>query len=327
MSVGDRTLEEEALELAWSLWAELGVSSWSRSHVHWAVEVEPLIAYTAFLAERDHRLLRESVAWCVQNEDIVSMHQLRHVVTAQRWPFSGPVGRFGATVSERSRRTWPGSKDERPYAVEPSQKSELAELRTPSLVQLRARSIFGVSGRAEIVRVLITDPGPEWTVARMASRVPYTRRQVANDLESLRLGGLLRRTERYDSATYSLRAPEALVSLIGDRPSVNPRWAPVFRVLTALLEANETLSQTSVRMPASELARSLRDLQPALEESGLREPPVAVGRLDVDAVLAWAHDLLASLASADPSFLPPDAIGVNAAVRMQPDDLEARPQG
>lgn len=312
MSADDHSLVEDALELAWSLWAELGVSTWSRSHSRWAVELEPLIAYTAFLVEHDGRLLRESVAWCVDNEDVVSMHQLRHVVTAQRWPFRGPIGRFGATVSQRSRRTWPGGKGEQPYAVEPSHKSELRELRAPSLLQLRARFIFGVSGRAEIVRVLATDPGPQWTVARMASRVPYTRRQVANDLESLRLGGLLRRTGGHGSTAYALREPQTLMSLLGDRPDVSPSWAPVFRVLTGLLETEETLSQAGVRMPASEVARQLRDLQPTLEDSGLREPPLAGGGMDIDAVRTWMHDLFASLASADPSFLPPEAKGAGA---------------
>lgn len=298
MSDNDRGLVEHALDLTWSLWAELGVSSWERSHADWSVELEPLIAFTAFVVEHDRRLLRETVDWCVENADLVSMHQLRHVVSAQGWPSRGEIGRFGATVSERSRRTWPDSKDERPYDIEPSGKSELGDLRSASLLQLRLRLIFGVSGRAEIVRMLVSDPISEWSVARMSSRVAYTRRQVASDLEALRLGGLIRRTQRGGSAAYSLRLPEVVLEVVGERPAVTPRWAPVFRVLTALLETDKKLSQRQRSMPASEVARQLRHLEPALEESGLQEPPLGPGQIDVEAVLRWMRGLFASLASA-----------------------------
>lgn len=53
-------LAESALDLAWSLWAELGVSSWTRRHQDWSIEVEPLMAYTAVIAPHDPRLAREA---------------------------------------------------------------------------------------------------------------------------------------------------------------------------------------------------------------------------------------------------------------------------
>lgn len=299
-------LLDDALGLAWSLWAELGVSGWDRSHTNWSVELEPLIAYTAFLVEHDRRLLRETISWCVDNADLISMHQLRHVVTPQRWPFQDEIGRFGATVSLRSRRTWPASGTARPYEVEPSGKSRLGELLTPSMVQLRLRLLFGVSARAEIVRVLVSAPRSAWLLPDLASRVPYTRRQIANDLEALQLGGLVRRTERHGTAAYQLRSAEALLEVVGERPEITPRWAPLFRVLTTSLDASERLSDGRAQMPEAELARVLRHARPAIDASGLQEPPMRQRGSDVPAFLEWAQELFSSLGAGDPSFLLPE---------------------
>src|SRR5580700_10337414 len=87
-----------ALELAWSLWAELGVSGWRRHHENVAIDLVPLIIATASLGQMDARLLEESLDWCVANTRFVSSVRLRNLL-----PTFGPetinaFGSYSATV-------------------------------------------------------------------------------------------------------------------------------------------------------------------------------------------------------------------------------------
>jgi hypothetical protein len=288
-------LREAARDLAWSLWAELGVSTWQRAHEDWAVELEPLIAYTAFLAPDDARLLRESVDWCVRHERFISLHQLRHVVTKQRWPFEGEVARFGATVAAHTNRRWPGIAREGPYDVALSGRSQLPDLSRPSLLQLRLRALIGIGARAEILRVLLARPADARSVSAIAERTAYSRRQVDMDLEMLELGGLLRREAGPGAAAFALAEPAAARHFAGPVPGMAPRWAPLLRSVIGLIGVVDAITQRPLEVPGAELARQLRLLAPELEAAGLR-PPGARGPGDIDEFTAWTLHLMSGLA-------------------------------
>ncbi len=66
--------------LAWSLWAELGVSGWSRHHKHWLVDPEPLVVFTAWLGDTDARLRDEATDWCIQFGSWLSATRLSSIV-------------------------------------------------------------------------------------------------------------------------------------------------------------------------------------------------------------------------------------------------------
>lgn len=308
MKVASQQLREHGLEVAWSLWGQLGVSTWSGTHEGWAIELEPLIVYTAKIAEHDKRLLRETIDWCVSTDGFLSLRQVRHILRAHRWPMNGPVGRFGATVSQATGKPWPGVKEEAPYEVAPSGRSQAPRLAKPELLQLRLRSIFGVTSRAEVMRVLLIDPQREWSLAEITDRVAYTRRQVTTDLEMLTLGGVTRRWESRGSFRYMLDDVEGLVAWLGERPRVSIHWAPLFRIMVGLLEMVDTLAAKEWHMPAAELARRMRSLDPELEQLRLRPPTPASGEGYVEDTIAWAHELFAALADGDPARLPVDLI-------------------
>lgn len=293
------------LSLCWSLWAELGVSAWVRSHGDWAIELEPLIVLTSVLGPHDPRLLRESAGWCADNEDLLSVHQLRHIVRSREQRFRDPVGRFGATVAKRSARTWPGSQDGEPYEVEPGTRSQLRSLEAPALLQLRLRSLFGVSARAEIVRVLLNTPREERSAAEVSSLVAYTHRQVTSDLDALRISGLIRRREAAGRAVYALREPDAVLQVVGPTPEVFPRWTALTDVLVGLLDLSENLRTRNLSMPSTEVARRLRSLRPAI--GALRMSPPAPKGQDADQAMQWARGLFTDLAAGDPSYLLSDA--------------------
>jgi DNA-binding transcriptional ArsR family regulator len=259
------------------------------------LEVEPLIAYTAFLAQDDARLLRESVDWCVRYERFISLHQLRHVVTKQRWPFEGEVARFGATVAIHTNKRWPGIAREGPYDVALSGRSQLPDLSRPSLLQLRLRALLGIGARAEILRVLLARPTEARSVSAIAERTAYSRRQVDMDLEMLELGGLLRREAGPGAAAFALADPAAARHFAGPVPGVAPRWVPLLRSVIGLIGVVDAITQRPLEVPGVELARQLRLLAPELEAAGLR-PPGARGPGDIDEFTAWTLDLMSGLA-------------------------------
>jgi hypothetical protein len=50
-----------ALEIAWSLWAELGLSGWTRHHAESAVDLEPLIIATPRLGRMGRQAPRRGI--------------------------------------------------------------------------------------------------------------------------------------------------------------------------------------------------------------------------------------------------------------------------
>lgn len=297
MKIVSKELTTHAVELAWSLWRTLGVSTWSGTHQGWAIELEPLVAYTALIADKDQRLLRESIDWCVLNDAFLSRRQLRHVVTAQHWPFKGPIGRFGATLTKLTKRPWPDA-EEPPYDLTPSGKSEPPVLSRPELIQLRLRSVFGVTARAEVLRVLLEDERREWSLADITERVAYTRRQVTTDLEMLTLGGVTRRVDSSGSYRFALENADGLLGWLGPMPAVSIRWAPTFRLMTGLMEIVDTLASEDWRMPSAEVQRQMRALDPQVTELRLR-PPSPEASDYVTAVVDWSRELFAALSGGD----------------------------
>lgn len=293
-------LRDAALDLAWSLWSELGVSTWARAHEDWAVEVEPLVAFTALVGGHDRRLLRESLDWCIAYDDLVSLHQLRGAIAQQGWPMAGAIADFSVTVSQGTRRPWPGASEGEPLDVGTRGRSHLRDPRSRSTLQLRLRAVFGVSARAEVIRVLLTGPTVAWSTARIAERAGYTRRQVDLALEALTLGGVVRRRRTAGPATYTLVEPAALVRLVGPLPLVAPRWAPTLRLVHGLLVAAETLEASAPSMPAAELARQRRLLERPLQDSGVQPPALPTGeQASLDAMQTWATDVVTRLARGD----------------------------
>ena len=59
-------IRQQALDLCWGAWAELGVSGWGRTHQDWAIDPEPLVVFTVAVAESDPRLRDEVMDWCIR---------------------------------------------------------------------------------------------------------------------------------------------------------------------------------------------------------------------------------------------------------------------
>src|SRR5262249_10328115 len=127
------------LDIAWSLWAELGVSGWSRRHRATAVDLESLMVFTATLGQRDARLRDETLAWCVANSRFVSAIRLRHLLRATSPPGQAAFGDYSATAKQQIRVSWPGDGSAWPFAR--TGRSSRPDLGRSALLQLRLRAV------------------------------------------------------------------------------------------------------------------------------------------------------------------------------------------
>lgn len=288
-------LREHALDLAWSLWAELGVSGWQRRHTSHAIDPEPLIIFTAWLADADPRLRDESLDWCVSYGRWVSAARFKNLLADEPEDRKSSFGWYGATVAAHAASRWPFATDPRRYR--PTGRSTVEDFQRPSLIALRLRSLFGVTARAEILRLFIASPGASMTAADLAPDAGYTKRNVAEALEAFRLAGLVEVVPWRNQLRYRLAKGEELLAFAGSLPAFFPRWRCVLRVVIGVLELARRMEKLPSRVRRVEIDKALRQLEGDLREAGIARPDGQSSE-DVDELFRrWALAVVGGLAS------------------------------
>ena len=276
------------MALAWSLWAELGVSGWQRRHTSHAIDPEPLLLFTAFLGDADPRLRDESTDWCIAYGRYISKTRLRNLLAAERTAIKEAFGPTAATVNAHSSLRWPGASVPRPFRR--TERSAVPDFRRPSLVVARLRALFGVGARAEIVRAFAADTAAQSSAADLADEAGYTKRNIAEGLEALRMAGLLEAERRRNQLVYRLADAEGLMGLLGSMPSSFPKWRSVFRILESFITESRRIEPLKAGAAAVEASDVLLDLESDLRAVGARVP-----RVDVRSPDPWSDLMQAAL--------------------------------
>ncbi len=176
-------LREEIHNFYWGVWSELGVSGWGRTHNDWAIDPEPLIAFSPSVIASEPRLRDEVIDWCSDNWRHISAVRLRHLLKDNPEEDTDAWGQLAATVNRLSGSAkWPRATSERDFTR--TGRSSLRPLSEGSMIYLRMRSIFGLTARTEILRYLLFT-GERSTAAMLATQVNYAKRNVAEACESL----------------------------------------------------------------------------------------------------------------------------------------------
>jgi DNA-binding transcriptional ArsR family regulator len=287
-------LADLALDLAWSLWAELGVSGWSRRHSWQAIDLEPLILFTAYLGEHDARLRDESLDWCVQNSRFVSAVRLRNLLPIFERA-AEPFGRYAAAVRLHTHAPWPSS--EQPVPFRRTGRSTEPDLSRPALIQLRLRALMGVSGRAEVLRLLLAKPSHVQAASEIAAEAGYGKGNVAATLDMLVKSGVVELRKSRNQLQYRLARQHELVALLGGAPPVFPDWTAMYRVLIELL-ATRDMGEPGSMARAAEIRRLLRSLDPDLRRLGQADTaPKATGTALNEDFDRWALQLVRTWSS------------------------------
>lgn len=289
-------LQEHALDLAWSLWAELGLSGWRRSHTSHAIDPEHLILFTSFVGDTDPRLRDEATDWSITYGRYVSAARLKNLLAQEAPEIQRAFGEFAATINAHSNLRWPGATRPRRFAR--TGRSEIPDFRRPSLIALRLRALFGVGARAEIVRAFIADPLASLSAADLAAEVGYTKRNVAEEADALSMAGLLEATRVRNQLRYRLTRPGDLMKLLEELPSSFPRWRSIFRVFEHLLRTAQDAQALPASVRSVEAAKVLHDLEEDLRIVEARAPAPDSGEENLwDQLEQWSVQLTEAWAS------------------------------
>lgn len=309
-------VRERILDLAWSLWAELGVSGWRRHHTSHAIDPEPLIIFTAWLGDADPRLRDESTDWCIRYGRFVSGTRLKNLLAGDPGDRRASFGRYAATVAAHSPFRWPFATQPRRYR--PTGRSRIEHLERPSLIALRLRSLFGVTARAEIIRVLLANPAVAMNAADLAPDTGYTKRNVAEALDALRLAGVVEAMPWRNQLRYRLVKADQVLALAGEPPESFPRWQPIFRVLTRILATARTIETLSATVRFVEIDKSVRAMTNDLQAAGLSGPTRKQPGKEIEPVFwRWAVDLTDSLASGTASVKSDPRVAMTTSSRRR----------
>ena len=294
MSTFSAHVRRSVLDLVWSLWTECGVSGWRHRSSDVAIDTEALILFTAQLGDLDSRLRDEATDWCITYGNLVSTVRLKNI--RKLGLGAGPeFDEFAATVNAHADLGWPEGRA-RERQLTPSGRSDL-DLGRPGVAQLRARAIFGVAARTEILTLLAID-GTERTATRLAERISFGRRITVEAADLLVRAGLLAAPDEAVPRSYVLRRRDEVRSLLGPLPARTPAWAHVFRVLAATYDVAESAVDQTPVVRAIETQKRLV----AVDESALRAGLPRIPTLDATAAswtrfTDWAKDVLARASS------------------------------
>src|SRR6266850_3212934 len=264
-----------ALDLAWSLWAELGLDGGGRRHDWQAIDLEPLIIFTSYIGNFDSRLRANSMDWCIANARFASAFRLRNLADQASPAMREAFGRYAATVKAHAKVPWPSHGD--PIALWTSEHIGVPDLRRPSLIQLRLRAFVGVSARAEILKLMLADPDRGHAASTLAEAAGYGKGSVAQALDLMTMAGILNVQPTANRLVYRLAHPAELASALQWLPAVFPDWWPIFKVTEALAEFARTNAKTPIAR-AAEMQRVIERIDPDLKRLGIAsEVPRSTG--------------------------------------------------
>lgn len=279
-------LDRLALEVAWSQWAELGVDSGVPQHESRAIDLEPLIIFTSSLGF-DSRLRAHSIEWCVTNARLASAFRLRTFAADASTQTRAAFGRYAATVNANAKVPWPARGDPLTF-IRRDQPAKGPDLRRPALIQLRLRAFVGVSARAEILKLLLAEPGRPQPASALADAAGYGKGSVVQALDSFAVAGIVEVQPSANRLLYRLIHPSDLARLLHWLPSSYPRWWPIFKIAEGLREyAHSASGPSTERTPV--IRRLVDRLDKELSALGVRSAvPDSATAFD-----RWAIDFLA----------------------------------
>ena len=261
------TFRKQALAMSWGAWTQLGVSGLTTTHRDWAVDPEPLVLFTAWLGDSDPRLRDEATDWCVRNWQYLSRTRLKNLLRDQPDEVRVAFGEFAATVGKHAGVAWPNATEARNFNV--TGRSVLAPLERPSMAWVRLRAIFGVSARAEILRILLSQDGVA-SVARLATATGYTKRNIADECETLQLAKVLSVRSMGNRFYYSLANRPALEAFVGQLPNYRPDWTSILRITRELVALEESAMELSVQTLPVRVTKMLWLIEDDLAELGIK---------------------------------------------------------
>jgi len=291
-----KQLDQHLLNLAWSLWTEVGVAGIKRHHQHLLILIEELILFTSILSEVDPRLRDETLDWCSQYHHFISISRLKSLMIDFKELVSDQFSKFAATLNSISNANWPVFKDTTPLKIILSHKSILRPIASSALLNLRARSIFGTGARADLLTYFLVHSNSEFSIAETAEMIGYSKRNLAEVLEDLHLSNLFIKTMQGNQQRYRLNKNSKLYHALEPIPEYVP-WHYIFKVFLSLRDCIQRTTNYSESTKVVEIRNCLAKLEKPLQKLEQSPPPFQNNfSAYLDAFSHWILEWAANLA-------------------------------
>jgi hypothetical protein len=288
-------LVELCLDLSWGQWAALGVSASGWIVPQSPVDLEAAIAFAPVLADIDPRLHAEALDWCIAfANDFVSVTSLRHALAAFDEEHRVEFDRFASIVNKQGATKWPVREPVHPDSFRPSGKSQ-CRTDHAACVQLRARKVFGINARADILvglALLPDSPQIQWTHVSLLRNLGYSKRALSEALNDLAGGGMLGTLSFGNTIRYALRKAEPLREILEPLPSLPGQpWSQRLAIAATMLRLQKQLASKSVTSQAIEIKKALERKRSVLEQGRMTAPAISA-EAPWASIEAWLKPLL-----------------------------------
>ena len=267
-----KQLDQHLLNLAWSLWTEVGVAGVVRKSQNVLILMEELVLFTSILSEIDPRLRDEALDWCAQYYRFISVSRLKSLAGDFEEVVKKAFSKFAATLNEIAHIDWPVFVPTTPWKVRLSRKSILRPFASPALLNLRARSIFGTGSRADLLTFFLVHPNGNFSIAEVAE-IGYSKRNLADVLDDLDFGNLFHRMMQGNQQRYRLRQDSPLFKTLEPIPEYPRPWRLVFKVLLSLRSCIQRVENCAASTQVVEIRTCLASLEQPMQRLGLTPPP------------------------------------------------------
>lgn len=288
-----KKLDQYLLDLAWSLWTELGVQGHKRKHQNCLISLEELVLLTAILADEDPRLRDESLDWCSQYHHFLSISRLKSIIKEFEEDVKESFSKYSSLLNSISQAHWPIFQEFTPFPIKLSHKSCLRPLESPALFNIRARSLFGTGARADLVTFFLTQEDRDFSISDTAE-IGYSKRNLSVILEELWLSGLVDKSLLRNQQRFRLLKREQLMKVLAPLPKYAPSWLYIIQVIASLRQCLKRIEKSSESTQVVDIRNLLSALNEKLKKLKL-SPPLFEG--DIPKYLKVFDQWLMNIAS------------------------------
>jgi len=298
MTTASAQVQEKLLDIAWSLWTGLGLPGQLDNHFDHMIDPEALVVFTVGLGDADPRLRNEATDWCTRYGSLLSGARLKNLIAQEDPDVRTRFGEFAATVAEHSPHRWPGRTESRQHT--PRDRSGIKSFTRQSQMTLRLRSWTGIGVRAEIIRAFLSNAETAFSASDLAAETAYTKRSVAQALDSLCLGDVLQSFPIRNQIHYRMthQTVERLRELLAPPPMFYVRWSVVLSFLRTAFEAIGRFESKTASARAVEVRSIVEKSEHDIRAARLPVPRREVhGEAFWDEFVTWLMAVLENLAA------------------------------
>jgi len=151
--------------------------------------------------------------------------------------------------------------------------------------------MFGVGARAEILRSFLAQGADARSVVALASAAGYTKRNVAEECETLQRAGVLSVRAQGNRFYYSLARSAELRAFVGSFPGILPDWTAMLNVARALVFLERRSLGTELATLPVHASRTLRTIRDDLDKLGVEAPSENLHGVDLWPALRQLGDV------------------------------------